>query len=881
MRAQITIFIILGAMILLAIGVGLTMVKTTDQEQALTADLGVKGYVEQCIRDLGSEAIRKLGQHGGYIDPNDPDLAGIDLARANPLTDGDLVTVGKTDVALWLLQGSPEPCSTCLISSNQPTLTDMEIQLEIYVEALLDTCTQNFQAFKDEGFLVTAGSKESKVEIGKKSVIITMDYPVTLSRGVETSSSKDYAVDIPANILSPYLLASQITAYQFTNFFLEDVALHLISAYSGTPDSARIPPISYFEEGFGSKTWTQPKVEERIRKHLLGRNIPRIEIQRTKGVPKTEDSVFSKAISEIEYKDEEVRFFYDPKWKIYFDVRPTEGILLRPNTHTQKYFLNLVPATKYNFYEFFYTFSFPVVVRIEETESFDGDGFIFQFALEANVIDNKNFLNFHIGQGTIGPFPDDQIDVTGTIDGKQNVDCTPDGSQFKCAINGISYASEIDCGQECVKDTPDEPIDLSGEALRFCDSDQRISEPFDFVVKDRLRKTEGIRNPIEGASVTMGCGNYKECVLGGTDNSGILNSPVPFCLGTAYALAQADEYQAKVIHFRDAIPDAPQTITFLMEPVIKKQIRVKLIRLSNLFHTKDVMVNHASQLITYIGIVERIINQSAPTLTPTGPVGGEFTPDVWAELLARFDGFAAPLRQLIQRHKKVKRYQVMDQALVRLDSKRLLEQAEQLTLEELLTMYQSIVPGGDILTGVLDDAPAKAIITDMKRRRKNINLLTPGELGNSGEVERQRNRAILVPDDIQVVGTLNKLKEQNDQAAPAGGIDQKGNALSQGYFIFGAYESRLQVLMSGKKLRLRTIASAPSTDYEDGPIGGIEYVGVRAFSITDEMLLSDKPLIMYAFIFDDYQTIEDLAMLGEVESHSQRLSEFIEPELAN
>ncbi|MDP6294028.1 MAG: hypothetical protein QGG83_04680, partial [Candidatus Woesearchaeota archaeon] len=483
------------------------------------------------------------------------------------------------------------------------------------------------------------------------------------------------------------------------------------------------------------------------------------------------------------------------------------------------------------------------------------------------------------GGGTIGAFPDGALNVDGSIQEKQRVPCVADGAQFRCPLDNQLFNLEIDCTQACVEDISEEPINTNDLKVRFCDEDQRISEPFDFVVKDRLRKTEDVRNPIKDASISVGCGKYKECTLGGTDSSGILNSPVPFCLGTAYALAQADGFQPKIINLRSTKPKEPQTPTFLLEPIIDRQIQIRLIPLANLFHTKDIMVTNANQLLTFLGVVERIINASAPELTPTGPVGGTITRDQWASLLGEMDVIEIQLRAMISRHKPVKHYNAMNQEVVRQDTLIFQGVAESLTLQPLIDRFETIIPDLDLLTGVLDDTTSKAILSDMILRRKNANLLTPPEITpNAAAI--QRSSAFVIPDNVQVAGTLNRALQPNEQPVPASGIQQTGDGLNEVQLIFGPYESRLQVILN-KKLNLRTIGIAPAAPYEDSIMGGVNLKGATSFTVSDEMLLSDKPIILYAFLFDEFQTIEDLTMIGEVEEHSIRLGEFIEPQLAD
>ena len=75
-RGQITIFIVIGLIILLIIGL-IIYLSRGQIERKLAARTSIAkvpqevqpiyDYAEQCIYDIGKDAIQKLGERGGYI----------------------------------------------------------------------------------------------------------------------------------------------------------------------------------------------------------------------------------------------------------------------------------------------------------------------------------------------------------------------------------------------------------------------------------------------------------------------------------------------------------------------------------------------------------------------------------------------------------------------------------------------------------------------------------------------------------------------------------------------------------------------------------------------------------------------------------------------
>ena len=84
-KSQITIFVILAIVVLIIAGVTLYFVlKTKTPTQTTTPERSevsnelkpLQQYIEGCIATIGHEGVISLGQHGGYIDPNDEYLSG-------------------------------------------------------------------------------------------------------------------------------------------------------------------------------------------------------------------------------------------------------------------------------------------------------------------------------------------------------------------------------------------------------------------------------------------------------------------------------------------------------------------------------------------------------------------------------------------------------------------------------------------------------------------------------------------------------------------------------------------------------------------------------------------------------------------------------------
>src|SRR3989344_3287952 len=141
-RGQVTVFIIVGILILFITAGIFFVVRSTTTEQLtavqgetpLASDFGsLQSFVNRCLQQTATDGVRYIGFRGGYYTVHPP----------------------FNDLLFFQL-----PYYFDLGQQQFPSKTVIAQQMESYVEENLDTCLRNFTLFTKEGFSFNQGEKD-------------------------------------------------------------------------------------------------------------------------------------------------------------------------------------------------------------------------------------------------------------------------------------------------------------------------------------------------------------------------------------------------------------------------------------------------------------------------------------------------------------------------------------------------------------------------------------------------------------------------------------------------------------------------------------------------------------------------------------------------
>ena len=387
-RGQITVFIIIGLLVLLTYFVLTYYKKSTIEEPELIMPelIPVQQFVETCTQNIAEEAIDLIGINGGYIYfptwiENDPGS----YISTSPIKD--------IKNPYWWYDGK----------DAIPPLDFIGKQVSDYTKNSLAACINNFSAFHEKYEIIELGKFDVITEIGEEDVTIKTIYPIEVRDKFNKTLAElqKYIVIIPVRLKQVHEMAEKIIERDNKDFFIEKKAIDLISL-----DDQNIPTTG-IEAKCGRKRWELSKIEKRL-KDLLYINLPMIKI---KGTSFDEDSrivpyqlqdinPFSESNSyndsyyyyhyiwDLGHSDPNmhISFSYDPMWDIKLYARPNKGRYIEANPQKAGKILQLFCL---QIYHFTYDVVFPVKATIVDEKTEKNRRYSFTFAFKTQINQNK------------------------------------------------------------------------------------------------------------------------------------------------------------------------------------------------------------------------------------------------------------------------------------------------------------------------------------------------------------------------------------------------------------------------------------------------------------------------------------------------------------
>ncbi len=419
-RAQVTIFIIVGILLLAIFAVVLYVTQNTVTTEFETEGrpviqtvpqefIALQEFTESCLQSVTEQGLVILGQQGGYIYPSSlGDFSPIDPTNADGLSLDPLL------VPYWHYNAHENGAGTTFLQSLQPDLYDdegeymsIESQLARYVEEELGTCLQDYTAFAGQGYAVDLGDKSAQVRVFDGYVDVILDMPLAAERDGANADLETFYSAVNLDLKGLYEFADALTSAEQENYFLEYHTLNVLSLHTGL-DPEKFPPTLALEyDEIVGTSWVTVALEEDL-KDLLATYVPMLRYYGAENFHRHEyalsdlsdiyqqtsdDMILSLDSLEVGEYDLDaqgiaVNFDYF-SWDPYLDLNAGDEQIDATSFYIDSPLPLFGVDISFNKYLNTYDISYPVLVTLQDENAFDGRGYSFSFALETNIINNE------------------------------------------------------------------------------------------------------------------------------------------------------------------------------------------------------------------------------------------------------------------------------------------------------------------------------------------------------------------------------------------------------------------------------------------------------------------------------------------------------------
>ncbi len=179
-RGQVTIFIILGIIILAAV-ILFMFVKSiyyfgpATQERLQQEFPSIKTHIENCLKDFSEPYIRKIGMQGGIL---------------NPAKDTYKYYFGDKIPYLCYNILNDRRCSNRMLLKSQ-----IERDLMYAIKPKLTECI-DIDSFKKSGYEIEYGAMNFNIVIGQDSVLALLNFPITIKKDQAQAKEDRFKAEI-------------------------------------------------------------------------------------------------------------------------------------------------------------------------------------------------------------------------------------------------------------------------------------------------------------------------------------------------------------------------------------------------------------------------------------------------------------------------------------------------------------------------------------------------------------------------------------------------------------------------------------------------------------------------------------------------------------
>ncbi len=411
-KAQITVFIILGIILLFGAGTAIYMKQAGIGPAKIfqTKTPPVEEFIKACMEKTAEEGIRALGTQGGFI--SIPEEIAANPSRFITIIPGVPAELAPK-VPYWYWEGK----------TIVPGLRFMEQQVEYYIDQNIQTCINNFTGFRDQFDIKTGDKWKSNVVFADKDTVVSLDWDVEIKeKGQEkVTKKKQFLVNLDVKVKRMYELARELLDAENKKKMFEKMTIDLMASFP-----SKDIPFDGLTLKCGREVWRLSQIKEKLIK-ALEPTVMGIRFRNTDHPPfLAKEDAYIKVHQAVQAQKEakEYRPLVLPKeippdsydyFQLYFnftdknynDLKVTANfrkgwglnIYATPNQYgilksgVQDLRSKILTFLCLNTYHFVYDLYYPVMISIEDPKAFRGKSYVFRFAFPVMIYHNQGDRN--------------------------------------------------------------------------------------------------------------------------------------------------------------------------------------------------------------------------------------------------------------------------------------------------------------------------------------------------------------------------------------------------------------------------------------------------------------------------------------------------------
>ena len=369
-RGQITVFIVVGIIILFVVGFALYIAGIQPSLNVFTEkDSEIQQYIGSCLENTAQQALVRIGITGGYLEVPEN-------IKINEDSYFSFSKRGEPKIPLWYYRGQPKI----------PTKDFITKQISEYIAKNINSCINNFVSFKDRFSFRFLGNISAEAAINENDVFIKLDYPIEFENKFtgEKIKSSSVARNLNVKLGRMYSMAIAILESETKTTFFENLTIELLSA------SADKFPFTGLEFSCRPHTWkksdlitfAQSTLYYSVQQVTVAGN--RFKLFDTKNLYSVNHFVFPMSKT---YSDIGAAFFYPRDSRFELHVRPNDRPLLRSNMGRSQD--RLLRFFCINAWHYTYDIEYAVLATLKDASAFNGAGFLFNFAFPVTINHNQ------------------------------------------------------------------------------------------------------------------------------------------------------------------------------------------------------------------------------------------------------------------------------------------------------------------------------------------------------------------------------------------------------------------------------------------------------------------------------------------------------------